>query len=88
MGINGAASEAATAAKTIAAAGGNFESEKMSIAFNVNENLSISYGELEETYNAQDNASTAIADVDMSSDFNSVCIHNGFNVNQRLSNRY
>ena len=40
----------------------------MSIAFNVNENLSISYGELTETYNAQDNATTAIPNVDMESD--------------------
>ena len=59
--------EATTAAKTIAAAGGNFEFEKMSIAFNVNENLSVSWGELEETYDAQDNASTAVADVAMES---------------------
>ena len=66
-GINAAATDATTA-KTIAAAGGFFESEMMSIAFNVNENLSISYGELTETYNAQDNASTAIANVDMESD--------------------
>jgi outer membrane protein OmpU len=62
-----ATAEAATAAKTIAAAGGNFEFEKMSIAFNVNENLSISWGELEETYDAQDHASTAVADVAMES---------------------
>ena len=66
-GINAAATNATTA-KTIAAAGGFFESEMMSIAFNVNENLSVSYGELTETYNAQDNASTAIANVDMESD--------------------
>ena len=66
-GINAAAT-GATTAKTIAAAGGFFESEMMSIAFNVNENLSVSYGELTETYNAQDNASTAIANVDMESD--------------------
>ena len=61
------AAEAATTAKTIAAAGGNFEFEKMSIAFNVNENFSVSWGELEETYDAQDNASTAVADVAMES---------------------
>jgi len=63
------AAEAATAAKTIAAAGGDFEFEKMSIAFNVNENLSISWGELEETYDAQSNVKggTEIADVEMSS---------------------
>ena len=66
-GVNAAAT-AATVAKTVAAAGGFFESELMSIAFNVNENFSISYGELTETYNAQDNASTAIANVDMESD--------------------
>ena len=66
-GINAAATTANTA-KTIAAAGGFFESELMSVAFNVNENLSISYGELTETYNAQDNASSAIANVDMESD--------------------
>ena len=66
-GINAAATSA-NAAKTVAAAGGFFESELMSVAFNVNENLSISYGELTETYNAQDNASTAIANVDMESD--------------------
>ena len=64
-----ATAEAATAAKTIAAAGGNFEFEKMSIAFNVNENLSLSWGELEETYDAQSNVKggTEIADVEMSS---------------------
>ena len=66
-GINAAATDATTA-KTIEAAGGFFESELMSIAFNVNENLSISYAELTETYNAQDNATTAIGNVDMESD--------------------
>ena len=68
MGLVGAG-EAATAAKTIAAAKGNFEFEKMSIAFNVNENLSVSWGELEETYDAQSNVKggTEIADVEMSS---------------------
>jgi outer membrane protein OmpU len=66
-GIN-AASTAATTAKTIAAAGGFFESEMMSIAFNVNENLSISYAELTETYDSQDHETTADANVDMESD--------------------
>ena len=63
-----AAATTANTAKTVAAAGGFFESELMSVAFNVNENLSISYGELTETYNAQDNATAAIANVDMESD--------------------
>jgi outer membrane protein OmpU len=65
-GVNAAATSA-NAVKTIAAAGGFFESEMMSIAFNVNENLSISYGELTETYNAQDHGEN-IANVDMESD--------------------
>ena len=38
----------------------------MSIAFNVNENLSISYGTLTETYDAQ--GVDSIADVDLESD--------------------
>ena len=66
MGVTAAAT-AATAAKTLAAAGGIFEFEKMSIAANVNDNFSISWGQLKETYDAQDNESTAIADVEMKS---------------------
>ena len=66
---SGGTSTAATTAKTVAAATGNFEFEKMSIAFNVNENLSLSWGELEETYDEQSNVAsgTEIADVEMSS---------------------
>ena len=44
-------------------ANGFFEGDQISIAFNVNENLSVSYTESEETYDAQDNAATAVADV-------------------------
>jgi len=44
-------------------ANGFFEGNQMSIAFNVNENFSVSYTESEETYDAQDNAATAVADV-------------------------
>ena len=66
-GISAAASTATTSAVTVAAAGGDFESEAMSVAFNVNENFSISWSELEETYDEQDNAATAIADVTMNS---------------------
>ena len=49
-------------------ANGFFEGNQMSIAFNVNENFSISYTESEETYDAQDNAATAVADVVMKTD--------------------
>ena len=40
----------------------------MSISFNVNDNVSISYTDASDTYDAQDNAVTAIADVDMDSE--------------------
>ena len=66
-GVTGSA-EATTAAKTLRTAAGFFEGTQMGIAFNVNENLSISYSESEETYDAQDNAATAVADVDMEVD--------------------
>jgi outer membrane protein OmpU len=63
-GLAGTA-EATTNAKTVGTSAGIFEAESMSIAFNVNDNLSVSYAETEDTYNAQDNASTAVADVKM-----------------------
>ena len=57
--------EAATVAKTVRTATGIFESDSYSLAFNVNDNLSISYTETEDTYDAQSNVSggTEIVDV-------------------------
>ena len=55
--------EAATAAKTVRTATGIFESDTYSIAFNVNDNLSISYTETEDTYDAQSDKTTNIVDV-------------------------
>jgi len=52
-----------TEVRTVGESGGIFSGEAMSIAFNVNDNVSISYSEVEDTYDAQDNASTAIEDV-------------------------
>jgi len=63
-GLAGKAAPATTAAATVAASTGTFEFEKMSVAFNVNDNLSVSYGELTETYNPQDDS---VANVDMDS---------------------
>ena len=54
-----------TAAKSVGLSGGIFTGEAMSIAFNVNDNLSISYSETEDTFDSQDDASTAIDDVVM-----------------------
>ena len=51
-GVSGAAT-AATAAKAYTTASGHFEYEKMSIAANVSDNMSISWGELKETYDAE-----------------------------------
>jgi outer membrane protein OmpU len=58
--------ETTGAAKTVGTSGGIFDGESLSIAFNVNDDLSVSYTEHEETYDAQDNASTTIADVTQS----------------------
>ena len=62
-GLASAATTAVTTAKTVRTATGIFEAESMSVAFNVNENLSLSYTSTEDTYDDQDNAATAIADV-------------------------
>jgi hypothetical protein len=63
-GIDGTAT-AATTAKTIGTSDGIFENTQMSIAFNVNDNLSISYTDSEDTYDASSNVAsgTEIADV-------------------------
>jgi len=69
-GLGASATAAATAA-TVSGSGGEFETESMSVAFNVNENFSISWGELTETYDGGTNVAagraTDIADVDMDS---------------------
>jgi outer membrane protein OmpU len=56
-----------TNVKTVGSAGGIFTGEAMSVAFNVNDNLSISYSEVEDTYDAQDMAggSSSVEDVTM-----------------------
>ena len=62
------ASELATATKVVGVAGGIFESTTMSIAYNINDNLSISYAKASDTYDAQqDNrdGTTVIEDTDM-----------------------
>ena len=58
----------ATDSKTLRTSGGFTEGSQIGIAFNVNDNLSISYSESTETYDAQDDATTAIADVDQEID--------------------
>jgi outer membrane protein OmpU len=52
-------SETNNTAKAERTAGGIFTGEQMSIAFNVNDNMSISYTTSDETYDTQDDALTA-----------------------------
>jgi outer membrane protein OmpU len=52
IGTQGAAS-ATTAAKLVGTATGIFSAETYSVAFNVNDNLSLSYAKAEDTYDAQ-----------------------------------
>ena len=61
-GVTGSA-ETATSTKAIRTAAGIFEETQMSISFIVNDNVSISYTDSDDEYNAQDNASTAVANV-------------------------
>ena len=62
--------EAADAAKVLRTADGIFSSESMSIAYNVNENLSLSYTSTDDTYDAQANQAGAdgVADVTQTTD--------------------
>ena len=53
-------SETVNTAKVERTAGGLFTGEQMSIAFNVNDNMSISYTTSDETYDTQDDAATAV----------------------------
>ena len=65
-GLN-AVDTAATDAKVVRVASGIFEGEQFSVAFNVNENLSISYTDSSDTYDEQSNVAsgTEIEDVSM-----------------------
>ena len=67
-GVSQSAVVTTGAAKTLRTSAGFTEGDQIGIAFNVNENLSLSYTESVETYDAQDDAATAIADVDQEID--------------------
>jgi len=62
-GLNTADVAATTAKALDRSASGIFETESMSIAYNVNDNLSISYTSMEDTYDEQSAALTAVEDV-------------------------
>ena len=69
-GLAGTAVVAAASPATVGTSAGNFEAESMSIAFNVNDNLSISWSDISDTYDAQSNVAggTEIVDVDKDTD--------------------
>jgi len=52
-GADSAAATATTSVKAIAANAGIFEAEQMSIAFNLNDNMTVSYTDQEDTYDGQ-----------------------------------
>jgi outer membrane protein OmpU len=56
---------ATTLAKTVGTSGGIFEGEAMSIAFNVNDDLSLSYTDVEDTYDNQSDNGTSAQDTDV-----------------------
>jgi len=64
--------EAATAAKVVNTAGGLFETEMFSIAFNVNDNLSVSYGKATDTYDNQSNNSSGTETLDVEMELKSI----------------
>ena len=66
-GVQGV-STAANVTKAVRTAVGVFESETMGIAFNVNDDLSISWTETEDTYDAQSDQTANIADVKQTTD--------------------
>ena len=63
-GVVSSSLENPTNSKTERTAGGIFTGEQLSIAFNVNDNLSISYTSSDETYDTQDDAKTATTNDD------------------------
>jgi len=59
-GVTQGSTTTTNTAKNERTAAGLFEGEQMSIAFNVNDNLSISYTQSDETYDNQDDVATAV----------------------------
>ena len=58
-----AASPATTTAKTVGTHSGMFDGDMMSIAFNVNDNLSLSWSEMTSTYDPQNHSATGVDEV-------------------------
>jgi outer membrane protein OmpU len=69
-----ASATATTVAKTVGTSAGQFEADNMSIAFNVNDDLSISYAEAEETYDSRNMSGSASTTTDVTQESESLQI--------------
>jgi len=65
-------SETVGAAKVVNTAGGLFETEMYSIAFNVNDNMSVSYAKATDTYDAQSHNSSGTETLDVEMELKSI----------------
>ena len=73
-GLNAAGGDNAATAKTVRLASGIFEGEQFSVAFNVNENLSVSYTDSSDSYDDQSNTKSGTETVDVSMDTKAIQI--------------
>ena len=73
-GLNAAGGDNAATAKTVRLASGIFEGEQFSVAFNVNENLSVSYTDSSDSYDDQSNTASGTETVDVSMDTKAIQI--------------
>ena len=73
-GLNAAGGDNAATAKTVRLASGIFEGEQFSVAFNVNENLSVSYTDSSDNYDEQSNTKGGTETVDVSMDTKAIQI--------------
>jgi len=71
-GVSETDNVATSASKTYRTSGGIFENTQMSIAFNVNENFSISYTDSEDTYDAQSHNSSGTETADVTADIEAI----------------
>ena len=73
-GLNLPGGDNAATAKTVRLASGIFEGEQFSVAFNVNENLSVSYTDSSDNYDEQSNTKSGTEIVDVSMDTKAIQI--------------
>ena len=73
-GLTGSTEDGQATAKKVTTAVGAFDIEAIGVAFNVNENFSISWQEVEETYDAQDDQADGTDTPDVTKESTSIQI--------------